>query len=79
MPQCNVRKITKNWGIGWAILVGACQPAMINSCPPLPVYPQGFSTELANRLQNFPADHPLLLVIEDYIRLRLQLKECQSL
>lgn len=78
MQQCQVEKITKNWVIGWAVLVGACQPAMINSCPPLPVYTQKFSSELANGLQNLPADHPLLLVIEDYIRLRLQLKECQS-
>ncbi|MBL0338194.1 MAG: hypothetical protein IPP67_03210 [Rhodospirillaceae bacterium] len=77
MPQCQVQKITKNWVIGWAVLVGACQPAVINSCPPLPVYTQEFSSELANGLQNFPADHPLLLAIEDYIRLRLQLKECQ--
>ena len=78
MQQSQVQQITKNWVIGWAVLVGACQPAGINSCPPMPVYTQEFSSELANGLQNFPADHPLLLAIEDYIRLRLQLKECQS-
>lgn len=74
-----LQKILKNGGVALAIWVSACQPAVINSCPVLPVYSKEFSAKLAKELQHIPADHPILLVVEDYIRLRLQLKECQPL
>lgn len=56
---------------------GAVPVSDTTTCPPIVQYDDAFNKQLADELENVPADSATMRAIEDYIRERDQLRKCQ--
>jgi hypothetical protein len=57
--------------------LAACQTVPVAQCPPLKVYPESFSKQLANEIAAMPADSATVEAIGDYIALRDSVRACK--
>lgn len=62
------------------LALGGCaqtQP-FLHTCPSTPVYPASFERAAAKQLAALPADSALSVMIEDYLAVRKEIKQCEA-
>lgn len=79
-PRFN--KIMQNWRRGGVIIgiifLSGCAAATFEGkiCPPVPDYSIEFQEKIINSIEELPEDSPLILVFDDYLLLRDQIRAC---
>ena len=62
------------------LILNACTGKAISACPPIQIYTEEFNQNLAEAIEGLEESegmYPIFRVLEDYIELRDQLKQCQ--
>jgi hypothetical protein len=62
------------------LILGACAakppPAPIETCPVAPAYTPAFEQAAGQSLAALPPESPIVKMMEDYLTVRKELKEC---